>query len=62
MTLATLGWSIRTGGATTVIVQINATGQNLLKKFGKVPAALTITPTYNDYTLIPITAKTTFKR
>jgi hypothetical protein len=62
VTLANIGWRVRTGAAITVIAQINAAGQNLVKKFGKVPATLTITPTYNGYTLNPISAKTTFKR
>ncbi len=63
VTLAVLGWSLRAGNTKlTVAVEINARGRSLLSKFGKIPATLTITPTYNGYTLTPITAKITFKR
>jgi hypothetical protein len=62
VTIANISWSVRAGITGTIIVQINTTGQNLLKRFGKVPGTLTITPTYNGYTLPALTATITFKR
>jgi hypothetical protein len=60
VTLANISWSVRAGRAITVIVQVNPTAHNLLKKFGKVPATLTIAPTYNGYIVTALTAKITF--
>jgi hypothetical protein len=61
-TLAKFAWSVRAGRTITVTVTVNATGGNLLKKFRRLPATLTTTPTYNGYTLSILTAKITFKR
>lgn len=62
MTIAAGGWSVRTGKTATLRVGLNATGKSLLRKFGKVPSTLTITPTYNGYTLAATARTITFKR
>jgi N-acetylneuraminic acid mutarotase len=63
VTLDVVGWGVRTGNTNlTATLQLNDAGKRLLSKFGKVPATLTITPTYNGYTLTPITARVTFRR
>jgi hypothetical protein len=63
VTLGIFSWSLRASNTTlTVAVEINATGKTLISKFGKVPATLTLAPTYSGYTLTPITANINFKR
>jgi len=44
------------------VIELNATGKSLLTKFGKIPSALAITPTYSGYTLAPITRTIIFQR
>lgn len=63
VTLANVTWGLKAGNNSVVIViAINTTGKRLLSKFAKIPATLQITPTYNGYTLTPISKKITFKR
>jgi hypothetical protein len=62
VTIAAGAWNVRTGKTLTLQVGLNATGETLLRKFGKIPSTLTITPTYNGYTLAAITRTVTFKR
>jgi len=63
VTLANITWGLKAGNNSVVIViGINTTGKHLLTKFAKIPATLQITPTYNGYTLTPISKKITFKR
>jgi hypothetical protein len=44
------------------VIGLNATGKTLLTKFGKIPSTLTITPTYNGYTLGALTRTINLKR
>ena len=61
--LANVTWGLKADNNTTVIViGINATGKHLLSTLGKIPATLQVTPTYNGYTLTPISKKITLKR
>ncbi|MFL5865437.1 MAG: glycoside hydrolase family 76 protein [Solirubrobacteraceae bacterium] len=63
VTLANVTWGLKVGNDSVVIViGINTAGKNLLSKFAKVPATLQITPTYNGYTLTPISKEITFNR
>jgi hypothetical protein len=62
VTIAAGAWIVRTGKALTVVIGLNAAGKGLLAKFGKIPSTLTITPTYNGYTLGAITRPITCKR
>ena len=62
VTIAAGAWSVRTGKTLTLRIGLNATGKTLLRTFGKIPSTLTITPTYNRYTLAAITRTITFKR
>ena len=54
VTIAAGAWSVRPGKALTLVTGLGVTGRTLLKKFGKIPATLTITPTFNGYTLAAI--------
>jgi hypothetical protein len=54
VTIAAGAWSVTTGKTLTIMIRLNATGKTLLRTFGKIPATLTITPTYNGYTLAAI--------
>ncbi|MBV9805823.1 MAG: hypothetical protein JO286_01510 [Solirubrobacterales bacterium] len=55
VTIAAGAWSVSTGKTLILGVGLNATGKTLLRKFGKIPSTLTITPTYNGYALSAIT-------
>ncbi|MBV9365528.1 MAG: hypothetical protein JOY89_14905, partial [Solirubrobacterales bacterium] len=55
VTIAAGAWSVSTGKTLILGVGLNATGKTLLRRFGKIPSTLTITPTYNGYTLSAIT-------
>jgi len=52
---------LKAGNKLQMTIEINRTGKALLAKFGRIPATLTLTPTYG-YTLTAITKKITFKR
>ena len=54
VTIAAGAWSLRAGKTRTLQISLNSTGKMLLSKFGKIPSTLTITPTYNGYTLAAI--------
>ena len=43
-------------------MKLGGTGTSPLSKFGRIPATLTITRTYNGYSLAATPAKVTFKR
>jgi hypothetical protein len=58
-TIAAGVWSVRAGRTATVQIGLDSA---LLRKFGRIPSTLTITPTYNGYTLAAITRTITFKR
>ncbi|MBV9417708.1 MAG: hypothetical protein JO363_22170 [Solirubrobacterales bacterium] len=62
VTIAASAWSIRAGKMRTLHISLNSTGKMLLPKFGKIPSTLTITSTYNGYTLAAIIRATVFKR
>jgi hypothetical protein len=62
VTIAAGAWIVRTGKTLTPVIGLNATGKDLLNKFGKIPSTLTITPTYNGYALAAITRTITLKR
>jgi hypothetical protein len=55
-------WRARTDKTLTLVMRLNATGKALLRKFGRIPSTLTISPTYNGYTLAAITRTITFIR
>jgi hypothetical protein len=62
VTLATAGYSVKAGNKLQMTIEINRTGKSLLTKFGRIPATLKLTPTYNGYTLTAIAEKIVFKR
>ena len=62
VTIAGAGWSVKAGKAIKLSIGLNATGNTLLSKFGRIPGTLAITPTYNGYTLGSSTARIAFKR
>jgi hypothetical protein len=62
VTIAAGAWSVRTGKTLTLRVGLNTTGSTLLRKFGKIPCALTIAPTYTGYALAAITRTIQFER
>lgn len=62
VTIGRKNYTIKAGRTAKLAIKVNQTGKNLLAKFGRIPATLTITPTHNGYTLTPITRKITLKR
>ena len=62
VTMAAGAFIVRTGKSLTIVVGLNVTGKALLTTFGRIPSTLTITPTYNGYTLAPITTTINLKR
>jgi hypothetical protein len=62
VTIAAGTWSVRTGKTLTIVIGLDATGKTLLRQFGKIPSTLTITPTYNGYTLAAIARTINLKR
>jgi hypothetical protein len=62
VTIAAGAWSVITGRTLTLAIGLSATGETLLTKFGKIPSTVTITPSYNGYTLAAITRRITWRR
>ena len=60
--LANVGWSVKPNNTAQVAIAINRTGRTLLSRFGRIPAVLTLTPTYGGYALTAISKEITFKR
>jgi hypothetical protein len=62
VTIATASYAVKAGKTINLIVKLNVTGKTLLSRFGRIPATLKLTPTYNGYTLAATTSKITFNR